>query len=47
MPELLEMSDRLYVMARGRLTAELKTRDTTQEEIMAAAMGKGGDKHVK
>lgn len=43
MPELLEMSDRIYVMARGKLTAEFMTSETTQEQIMAAAMSKGGE----
>lgn len=43
MPELLEMSDRIYVMARGRLTAEFVTSETTQEQIMVAAMSKGGE----
>lgn len=39
MPELLALSDRIVVMCRGRVTAELDARTTTQEEIMKAAVG--------
>jgi ribose transport system ATP-binding protein len=34
LPEVLGMSDRVIVMCNGRITAELKTRDTNQEEIL-------------
>lgn len=34
MPEIIGMSDRIYVMSEGRITAELPGRTTTQEEIM-------------
>ena len=34
MPEIIGMSDRIYVMSEGRITAELKAQETTQEEIM-------------
>jgi putative multiple sugar transport system ATP-binding protein len=34
MPEVIGMSDRLYVMSEGRLTAELDGKTATQEEIM-------------
>ena len=34
MPELLGMCDRIYVMNEGRLLAELKADQTSQEEIM-------------
>jgi putative multiple sugar transport system ATP-binding protein len=34
MPEVIGMSDRIYVMSEGRITAELPGRTTTQEEIM-------------
>ena len=36
MPELLGMSDRLYVMNEGALIAEMKTADASQEIIMRA-----------
>jgi ribose transport system ATP-binding protein len=34
MPELLGMSDRIIVMAEGRITGELDVREATQEKIM-------------
>jgi ABC-type sugar transport system ATPase subunit len=36
--ELLAMSDRILVMSRGRITAELTREEATQESVMAAAM---------
>ena len=41
MPEVLGMSDRIVVMREGRVSATLKTRDATQEIILAAAMAEG------
>ena len=38
MPEVLGMSDRIVVMKEGHVTARLVTRETTQEEILNAAM---------
>ena len=38
LPELLGMSDRILVMCRGRITAELTRDEATQERVMAAAM---------
>lgn len=37
LPELLGMADRILVMRRGRLVAELDARRTTQEEILKHA----------
>ena len=37
LPELLGMSDRILVMRRGRLVAELDARRTTQEEVLRHA----------
>lgn len=37
LPELLGMTDRILVMRRGRLVAELDPRHTTQEEILKHA----------
>ncbi|MEA4863951.1 MAG: ATP-binding cassette domain-containing protein [Sphaerochaeta sp.] len=34
MPEIIGMSDRIYVMSEGRITAELSGKTATQEEIM-------------
>jgi ABC-type sugar transport system ATPase subunit len=36
LPELIQVADRILVMAQGRLTGELPGR-TTQEEIMSLA----------
>lgn len=36
MPELLGLSDRLYVMNEGRFVAEMPTAEATQEKIMRA-----------
>ncbi len=35
MPEVLGMSDRIYVMNEGRMIAEMDAKDATQEKIMA------------
>ena len=35
MPEILGMSDRIYVMNEGRMVAELKGSEATQELIMS------------
>ncbi|MDR3114202.1 MAG: sugar ABC transporter ATP-binding protein [Treponema sp.] len=37
LPEVLGMSDRIMVMCNGRITAELLTKDTNQEEILKYA----------
>lgn len=39
MPELLGLSDRIMVMHRGRVTAELSREQATPETVLAAAMG--------
>jgi putative multiple sugar transport system ATP-binding protein len=38
MPEILGMSDRIYVMNEGRIIAELKAEDASQEIIMRAIL---------
>ncbi|MFE0755074.1 multiple monosaccharide ABC transporter ATP-binding protein [Inquilinus sp. NPDC058860] len=38
MPELLGMSDRIYVMNEGRICAEMPAKDASQENIMRAIM---------
>jgi len=45
MPELLAMSDRIIVMHRGIITAELARQEATAEKVLEAAMGKtnGGE----
>jgi ABC-type sugar transport system ATPase subunit len=43
LPELLGMSDRILVMRRGRLVAELDAKKTSQEEVLKyAAVEEGG-----
>jgi len=37
LPEVLGMSDRIYVMAHGEITGELNIKDATQDEIMKMA----------
>lgn len=47
MPEILGMSDRIYVMCNGRVTGELNRGEATQENILELAMEKsekGGHK---
>lgn len=38
MPELMGMSDRIYVMSQGNLTSELNRQDFSQEKIMENAV---------
>ncbi|MCJ7788806.1 MAG: sugar ABC transporter ATP-binding protein [Candidatus Atribacteria bacterium] len=39
MPEILGMSDRVYVMNEGRITTELSREEASQEKILSYAMG--------
>ncbi len=39
LPEILGMSDRIYVMRQGRVVAEVPREQATQERIVAYAMG--------
>ncbi|WGS65791.1 ATP-binding cassette domain-containing protein [Marinitoga aeolica] len=38
LPEVLGMSDRIYVMAGGKIVGELSNKEATQEKIMAMAV---------
>jgi putative multiple sugar transport system ATP-binding protein len=38
LPEVLGVSDRIYVMAAGRIAAEMTAAEATQESIMKAIM---------
>ena len=42
MPELLGISDRIYVMNEGRFVAEMAAKEATQEKIMRAIMKSWG-----
>jgi ribose transport system ATP-binding protein len=39
LPELLGMSDRILVMHRGRIRAEIDAADATEERVLSAALG--------
>jgi len=39
LPELIGMSDRILVMRRGRLQAEIDRSEATEERVLAAALG--------
>jgi ABC-type sugar transport system ATPase subunit len=39
LPEVVALSDRVYVMSRGRIAGEFAREDVTQENIMRAATG--------
>ena len=42
LPEILGMSDRIYVISSGRITGELPVAEATQEKIMQLATSYGG-----
>ena len=39
LPEILGMSDRIYVMREGKIAAEMSCEEATQEKVIAHAMG--------
>jgi ABC-type sugar transport system ATPase subunit len=45
MPELLGMSDRILVMADGRVRGELTREEADSERVMALAVLGGADVH--
>ncbi len=47
LPELLAMSDRLLVLHRGRVQAEISREEATQEKVIRAAMGEGNVEREK
>ncbi|MDH7513602.1 MAG: sugar ABC transporter ATP-binding protein [Clostridiales bacterium] len=47
LPELLAMSDRLLVLHRGRVQAELSREEATQENVIRSAMGEGSIEREK
>ena len=48
LPELLGMCDRIYVLRAGRVAAELKASEASQEAILeaATAVAEGGEKEA-
>ncbi|MEV6793490.1 sugar ABC transporter ATP-binding protein [Streptomyces sp. NPDC051320] len=45
LPEVLGMADRVLVMREGRLVAEIPRADATEEAVMSAAAGRGGQEN--
>ncbi len=43
MPEVINMSDRVYVMSEGKISAEFPADGLTQDTVLKAAMPKGKD----
>ena len=41
LPEVLGMSDRIYIMNEGKMVGEMKASDATQENIMALILQSG------
>jgi len=39
LPEVLGMSDRVYIVSAGKITGELPRGEATQEKIMKLALG--------
>ena len=42
LPEILGMSDRIYVMAQGKITGELSREEADQERVLTYAYKQGG-----
>jgi ABC-type sugar transport system ATPase subunit len=43
LPEVLEMSDRVLVMRKGRIVADIERADASEEVLMSHAVGSGSD----
>jgi ABC-type sugar transport system ATPase subunit len=41
LPEVLAMADRIYVMSKGRLVAEIPHEEATQEKVLSCALASG------
>ena len=41
LPEVIGMSDRIYIMNEGKFVGEMKAEDATQENIMACILQSG------
>lgn len=46
LPEILQLSDRILVMAEGKVVGEFDGNTATEEQIVAAALPKGGSESV-
>ena len=43
LPEVIGMSDRIYIMNQAKIVGEMKASEATQENIMACIVGVSGD----
>ena len=43
LPEVIGMSDRIYIMNQAKIVGEMKASDATQENIMSCIVGVGGE----
>ena len=43
LPEVIGMSDRIYIMNQARIVGEMKASEATQENIMACIVGVSGE----
>ena len=46
LPEVLGMSDRIYVMNEGKIVGEMPRSEASQESIMGAILRTSGKKHI-
>ena len=46
LPEVIGMSDRIYIMNQAKIVGEMPASEATQENIMACIVGVGGEKPV-
>ena len=43
LPEVIGMSDRIYIMNQAKVVGEMKAEDATQENIMACIVKSGSE----
>ena len=46
LPELIGMSDRIVMLTEGRVGGVFEGEEITQENLLAAAIGHGGEKGI-
>ena len=47
LPEVIGMSDRIYIMNQAKIVGEIKASEATQENIMACIVGVGSEEKMK
>ena len=45
LPEVIGMSDRIYIMNQAKIVGEMKASEATQENIMACIVGVSGEQN--